>query len=105
MSTSLNKAEKCISWKDAIIRATEELKYYFDIKNSNVFLEKVEPTDKNGWIIMLSYLSDQSEKWEAPIDHLLKANPLFSYSSKQYISIYLDMEGNFLKLKKANAPE
>jgi hypothetical protein len=99
----LQEKRKEVSGKEAISKAIEELKYYFEIQDKKVFLEKVEPTN-NGWIIMLSYLEDETER-EVLMDNIVKSNPFFATVSKQYVNIFLDTEGNFLKLKKANAPE
>lgn len=96
------KEKNEISWKEAILKAMEELKYYFEIKDKKVFLEKVEPNNE-WWVIMLSYYDEEKEN-NFGIKNL-KLNSLFVGEQKQYINIYLDKNGNFLKLKKANAPE
>lgn len=91
-----------ISWREAISKAMEELKYYFEIKDKKVFLEKVEPISE-WWIIMLSYHDEETETKDIP--KYIGLNSFFINEKKQYINIYLDKNWNFLKLKKANAPE
>lgn len=93
---------KSISGQDAIAKASIELKKYLEISDKKLYLEKLEPTKELWWIVMLGYY-DISEDYER--SPMKKALQSFAELSKQYVSIYLDSNGNFLKLKKANVPE